>query len=72
MKKFDKDKFATRLREVRNGLPMVELAKIIGTNHGSISRWESGENIPSIEHLFNLAQHFNVSADYLIGIVDFT
>ena len=35
-----------------------------------ISRWESGENSPSLENAKSLSIYFNVSLDYLIGLTD--
>jgi len=39
-------------------------------SNSTISRWENEEIIPSIEHLYNIAKYFEVSADYLIGNID--
>jgi transcriptional regulator with XRE-family HTH domain len=35
-----------------------------------ISRWERGENDPSLENVKYLSSYFNVSVDYLIGLTD--
>lgn len=42
----------------------------ININKGLISKWESGKNDPSLRYTAYLAQYFNVSADYLIGLTD--
>lgn len=64
--------FCERLKELRleNDLTTKQLGKILGVGDASISRWENGINTPSIEHLYNIANYFNVSADYLIGLED--
>ena len=35
-----------------------------------ISRWERGENEPSLENAKYLSMYFDVSLDYLIGLTD--
>lgn len=35
-----------------------------------VSRWESGQNDPSLENAKYLSMYFNVSLDYLIGLTD--
>ena len=62
--------FGERLRELRleKELSMGELAKQIGTTQQSISRWESGNTIPSGETIVMLSKFFSVTAGYLLGI----
>ena len=64
--------FCERLKELRieKGLSTTVLGKIINVSNSTISRWESETIIPSIEHLYNIAKYFDVSADYLIGIIN--
>ncbi|MBE5738900.1 MAG: helix-turn-helix transcriptional regulator [Clostridiales bacterium] len=64
--------FAERLKEVRNERKMsaFALSKVLGVSHSTIIRWESGTILPSIEHLYNIAKYFGVTADYLIGLED--
>ncbi len=59
-----------KLREERN-LGQVELAKKIGVSKGIISLWENGLREPNMTSLLLLSNFFNVSIDYLVGIVDF-
>ena len=42
-------------------------AETIGVSRTAVSRWESGEIDPTIEHLIELTQVLKVSADYLLG-----
>lgn len=62
--------FGYRVQALRRyaNLKIVELARIIGVPHSTISRWESGTNFPTIETLIILARYFNVSIDYLLGL----
>ena len=62
--------FAQRLRELRQekGLSMKQLAKELNTTDAAISNWENEINEPKISYLFSIAEFFNVSADYLLGL----
>ena len=62
--------FAERLRELRreNKLSMKALAKEIGTSDVAINNWENRINEPKITYLYRLANFFNVSSDYLLGL----
>ena len=57
-----------RLAREHAGLTQEKLAETIGVSRTAISRWESGEIDPTIEHLIHLALTLNVSTDYLLGI----
>ena len=62
--------FAKRLKELRlnNGLTQKELAKSIEVGRTTISEYESGKIVPKQEGLLKIANHFNVSVDYLTGV----
>ena len=64
--------FAQRLRELRleKNLSMNQLAAQIQTTDGAISNWENCVNEPKISYLDRLAEFFNVSSDYLLGLKD--
>lgn len=66
------EKFRERLREIRteNKMTTMQLGAVLGVSHTTIGRWEKGEILPSIEHLYNIAKYFGVSADYLLGLED--
>lgn len=55
-----------RLRH-QHSLTQAELAELIGVSYSSISMIELGKRTPSLEVLELLADHFNVSIDYLTG-----
>ena len=57
------------LRE-EDKLTQIQLAKILGVKSQTISNYEAGEREPSYEVLIKLADHFNVSTDYLLGRID--
>ena len=65
-----KIKFNTRLKELRleAGLTQKDLAKAIEVGRTTISEYESGKIVPKQEGLLRIANHFNVSVDYLTGV----
>ena len=65
-----KIKFNIRLKELRleAGLTQKDLAKAIEVGRTTISEYESGKIVPKQEGLLKLANHFNVSVDYLTGV----
>ena len=65
--------FSKRLKELRigKGLSLRQLANEIQVNNTTIGRWENQLRIPNIIELKKIAEFFNVSADYLLGLQDF-
>lgn len=65
-------KFKERLRELRleKGLSQTKLAKTFGVDFRTISNWENGVRKPDIDMLVVIADYFEVSSDYLLGLVD--
>ena len=65
-----KIKFNIRLKELRleAGLTQKDLANAIEVGRTTISEYESGKIVPKQEGLLKLANHFNVSVDYLTGV----
>jgi len=64
--------FGERLKELRlqEGLSQKEFAKILGTSQASLSKWENDVQEPCIEDIIKICNHFNISADYVIGRQD--
>lgn len=59
-----------KIKELREekGLSQLEVAKGIDTSQRNIGRWETGANEPSSSFVLKLANFFNVSTDYLLGV----
>lgn len=59
-----------RIRELRNsrGISQTQLASKLGVTKQSISNWENDNILPSIEMLVKIANFFEVSTDYLLGL----
>lgn len=66
--------FAVRLTELiakgKNGkkINQQELATAVGTTRQAISQYASGAIQPNAEKIYKIAEYFDVSADYLLGI----
>lgn len=58
-----------RLKELRkkNGIKQIEMSRLFNVSQGNISAWENNRWQPDNETLLKIAEHFNVSVDYLLG-----
>lgn len=67
------NKFKNILKSLRmeNNISQIELANKIGVSKGIISLWENGLREPNMYSLILLAQFFNVSIDYLVGLENY-
>jgi len=63
---------AKRLKDIRrdNNYTQSELAKVLKTDNGVISRYENGINLIQTAFLINYAKLFNISCDYILGRID--
>ena len=61
-----------RIRELRKefGLSQVDLAQRMEVTKQTISNWENENIQPSVDMLVDLANVFNVTTDYLLGLDD--
>lgn len=64
--------FHQRLRDLREDADKTQsdIAALLGTRQQQYSRWESGAWQMPIEHYKTLAKYYNISIDYLAGLVD--
>ena len=64
--------FGDQIKNLRMSkcLNQVEMAKILGVTKQSVSNWENENIMPSVDMLIKLAQFFNVSTDYLLGLTE--
>ena len=62
----------SRIKELRKefGLSQVELAIRMEVTKQTISNWENENIQPSVDMLVGLANVFNVTTDYLLGLDD--
>ena len=61
-----------RLAELRGdrGLTQKDLSEQLHISSSSISAYETGARLPSIEAVFDFAEYFDVTTDYLLGRTD--
>ncbi len=48
------------------GITQTDLAETLNYSDKAVSKWERGESLPDVVTLKRLADHFNVSLDYLV------
>lgn len=67
-----KDVFCMRVRKLRKarGEQQKDLAEAIGATQATVSDIENGRRATSFDKLAAICRHYNVSADYLLGLID--
>ena len=67
-----KDVFCMRVKKLRKsrGEQQTDLATAIGATQATISDIENGRKATSFDRLAAICIHYNVSADYLLGLID--
>ena len=65
--------FGKRLKELRKekGLGQVKLAEQLKVSKSIISLWENGLREPGIYAIRAVCDFFDVSADYMLGRIDY-
>ena len=65
-------KYYQRLRDIRedNEKNQTEIAEILKMQQTQYSRYERGERELPIRHYKTLARYYNVSIDFLAGLID--
>lgn len=64
--------FSVRLREMRlkRGVRQKDMADLLGITPRAYQYYEEGKRYPDFRGLLLLAEHLNVSIDYLVGRTD--
>ena len=65
-------KFQERFNECLrfSGAKQVDLARAANVSKQCISDYKKGKSVPSIDTLYLICKYLDVSADYLLGLVD--
>lgn len=66
------EKYIKRMRDLRedHDKTQQEIADILGTSQTMYARYERGANELPIRHLIMLCKYYNVSSDYILGLID--
>ena len=66
-------KFVERLKDLRaeKELSQHQLAKAVGISQNAITCWETEKTEPKMNAIIILAKFFDVTTDYLLGLVDY-
>ena len=61
-----------RLKDIRedHDVDQKEIAALLKTTQQQISKYETGKQMMGIDKYIVLAKHYNVSLDYLTGLVE--
>ncbi|MBQ3551372.1 MAG: helix-turn-helix transcriptional regulator [Clostridia bacterium] len=61
-----------RLRDIRedHDLTQTDVARLLGTTRQQVSKWETGVQMMGVDKYIILAKHYNISTDYLLGLID--
>lgn len=61
-----------RIKELRleKNISQMQLSIATGLSQSSIARWELGKSEPTASAIVILANYFNESTDYLLGVKD--
>jgi transcriptional regulator with XRE-family HTH domain len=69
---FIKEIFCQRLRQLRQdkNMTITQIANEFEVTKQTVSRWELGDRIPTLDTATAIADYFDVSLDYLVGRSD--
>ena len=61
-----------RLKELRldKNISQLELSRLTGISQSAIAKWELNKTEPTASAIIILAEFFNESSDYLLGLTD--
>ena len=65
-------KIHERLKDLRedHDLTQKDIADLLHTTRQQVSKWETGLQMMGVDKYIILAQYYNVSVDYLLGLID--
>ena len=69
---FSKEIFGRRLKECRKkaGETQTQLGELLCFYKSRISEIESGNSMATLDKVAVICEHYNISADYLLGLTD--
>ena len=62
----------SRLKDLRedHDLTQTDIANLLKTTRQQVSKWENGTQMMGVDKYVILARYYNVSVDYLLGLID--
>lgn len=65
-------KYYERLRDMRedHDLTQADIANLLKTTRQQVGKWENGIQMMGVDKYITLAKYYNVSVDYLLGLID--
>ncbi len=66
-------KLANRLKELRldKGMTQSQLGKLLCVSQDTVSLWEKGKSLPSVDIVIELCKLYDVSSDYILCLKDY-
>lgn len=64
---------AAHIREIRieNNLTQAQFGEKLSVSQDTVSLWETGKSLPTIEYIIAICKTFSVSSDYLLDITQY-
>ena len=61
--------FGERLRKARmeKGMRQEDIGKVVHVGKSTVSQWENNIHVPDLETITKIANHLNISVDWLTG-----
>ena len=61
-----------RIKELRSeySLSQAKLGEFLTVSQDTVSLWENSKALPTVEYIILMCKIFDVSADYLLGLID--
>ena len=61
-----------RLKDLRedHDLTQADVAELLQTTREQVSKYETGKQMMGIDKYIKLAKYYNVTLDYLVGLID--
>ncbi len=52
-------------------LTQEQFGKLLNTSQDTVSLWEKGKSTPNADQIICLAETFQISCDYILGLIDY-
>ena len=64
--------YYSRLKDLRedHDLTQTDIANLLKTTRQQVSKWENGTQMMGVDKYVVLARYYNISVDYLLGLID--